>query len=166
MQDFLAFRRMMTPVIIQVVFWIGVIACIVGGVDTILKSGDSSIKMSSGLATLILGPIAVRIFCELLILFFRMNETLTDIRNMIEIQGNFAKPAPERSPSSEVFSTKPFAMASVKDAATSTSPSGSSVKEESEEKKPKLQFKTKEEYEKWKAERMKQVQEKGNETGN
>jgi len=29
----------------------------------------------------VLGPIVVRIYCELLILLFRMNETLTEIRN-------------------------------------------------------------------------------------
>ncbi len=34
-----------------------------------------------GFFAMLLGPIAVRIYCELLIIFFRMNETLTDIRN-------------------------------------------------------------------------------------
>jgi hypothetical protein len=34
-----------------------------------------------GLGTMVLGPVIVRIYCEVLILFFRMNETLTDIRN-------------------------------------------------------------------------------------
>ena len=34
-----------------------------------------------GLLTLFLGPLIVRVYCEVLILFFRINTTLTDIRN-------------------------------------------------------------------------------------
>jgi hypothetical protein len=147
MNDFLTFRRMMTPVIIQVIFWIGVIACVLSGIGAILSAGNSSIKLSYGIATLILGPIAVRIFCELLILFFRMNETLTDISKSIGYEKLIQK-TPEIKPSDEVLSTK-----------TSET---STVKEEPEAKKPKLQFKTKEEYEKWKAERMKQPSDKDN----
>ena len=30
--DFWAFRRMITPMIIQVIFWIGVITCVIGGI--------------------------------------------------------------------------------------------------------------------------------------
>jgi hypothetical protein len=32
---------------------------------------------------MILGILATRIYCELLILFFRINETLTDIKNIL-----------------------------------------------------------------------------------
>jgi hypothetical protein len=36
-----------------------------------------------GLLFLVPGPLVVRIHCELLILLFRMNETLTEIRNSL-----------------------------------------------------------------------------------
>ena len=39
-----------------------------------------------GLVILIGGPIVVRITCEVIILFFRMNETLTDILNDLNQQ--------------------------------------------------------------------------------
>ena len=99
MRDFLAFRRMITPVVIQIVFWIGVAACVVAAAIFMLgaftpgtlgapgyRSADQAatgqlIDLAGGLAILIFGPIAIRIYCELLILMFRMNETLTDIRD-------------------------------------------------------------------------------------
>ena len=40
--------------------------------------------MLTGLLLLFLGPLAVRIWCELLLLLFRMNETLADIKLDLE----------------------------------------------------------------------------------
>jgi hypothetical protein len=37
-----------------------------------------------GVLVLILGPVAVRIYCEILIIFFRINETLTEIKHTLE----------------------------------------------------------------------------------
>lgn len=75
-KDFLLFRRMLTPMIIQVLFWLGIVACIISGIGNMIH-GD----WINGLEILFLGPLIVRVFCELLILFFRMNETLTDIKD-------------------------------------------------------------------------------------
>lgn len=76
MRDFLLFRRMLTPILLQIIFWLGVIACIVSGIAGLFRR-----EWINGLEIILLGPIMVRIFCELLILFFRMNETLTEIKN-------------------------------------------------------------------------------------
>lgn len=85
MDDFLKFRKMITPAIIQVLFWVEVaIVVIVALVMMALSFGPYGGGISTflaGLLTLVLGPVAVRIYCELLILFFRMNETLTEIKD-------------------------------------------------------------------------------------
>jgi hypothetical protein len=82
MNDFLAFRRMITPVIIQIIFWIGAIGFFIGGIVTIVTSNDGEAgQIAGGIILIILGPLVVRIGCEMLILFFRMNETLTEIKN-------------------------------------------------------------------------------------
>lgn len=85
MDDFLKFRKMITPAIIQVLFWVGVGFTVLGGLITIGTSfgryGGGVATFIAGLLILILGPVVVRIYCELLILFFRMNETLTEIKN-------------------------------------------------------------------------------------
>jgi hypothetical protein len=85
MDDFLKFRKMITPVIIQILFWAGVVGAVLGGLITMATSfgryGGGAGTFLVGLLTIILGPVVVRIYCELLILLFRMNETLTEIKN-------------------------------------------------------------------------------------
>ncbi len=86
MSDFWAFRTMVTPVIIQVLFWVGVIVCIVAGLVMIGMGiklpGDQMVL--KGVLLAILGPLGVRIYCEILIVFFRINETLTEIKHALE----------------------------------------------------------------------------------
>jgi Na+-driven multidrug efflux pump len=90
MKDFLSYRRMVTPYIIMVVFWLAVALLIVGLVisSVAILAGDSSDSSILGLCVmwpigLPLGILVIRIYCELLILFFRMNETLTEIKNTL-----------------------------------------------------------------------------------
>ena len=76
MKDFLFFRKMITPVIIQILFWIGVAFAVIGGIVAIFTTG-----FLYGLGMIVLGPVVVRIWTELLIVLFKVNDTLTDIRN-------------------------------------------------------------------------------------
>jgi len=99
MGDFLAFRKMITPVFIQIIFWIGVVACVIGGIVFMVSGGPSYYGYSSGgsnvlagLLILIFGPLYVRVICELMILFFRMNDTLTEIKRVLERQVPAAYP--------------------------------------------------------------------------
>ena len=104
--DYLFFRRMITPLIIQFLFWSTTILLVCAGIYQIVDglipqnraivtssgflgetrttySGDKKIDLRevvAGFLTMTMGPVLLRIYCELLILFFRMNETLTDIR--------------------------------------------------------------------------------------
>ncbi len=79
LKDFLLFRRMLMPVLLQILFWLAVIISIIAaGVD--FFHGE----WLTGFEILIFGPILSRIVCELFILFFRMNESLTDIRNRMK----------------------------------------------------------------------------------
>jgi hypothetical protein len=85
LSDFLSFRRMITPLIIQILFWAGVIISVIAGLIMIISGATSDYggggEVLIGLLIIVIGPFAVRIWCELLILFFRMNETLSEIRN-------------------------------------------------------------------------------------
>jgi len=73
--EFITFRKMITPVIIQVIFWLGVIVCVIGGLGSLLGG-----RALYGLGLIVLGPILVRIECELLILLFRIHDAVQDIR--------------------------------------------------------------------------------------
>ena len=81
--DFLTFRKMITPTIIQIIFWIGIVLCVVGGIVGIVVGAvqNTASGVLYGLVTLIIGPLVVRIYCELLILMFRMNDSLTEINS-------------------------------------------------------------------------------------
>jgi membrane associated rhomboid family serine protease len=86
MEDFLQFRKMITPVIIKILFWIGVAVCVIGGLVYMIAMISSRAALAGvfgGLLFMFLGPVMVRIYCELLILFFRINDTLTEIRNVV-----------------------------------------------------------------------------------
>jgi hypothetical protein len=86
MKDFLAFRTMVTPVIIQALFWVGVIICVVVGLVFIVGGANLGLSkpIVKGVLLLIFGPLGVRIYSEILIIFFRINETLTEIKHTLE----------------------------------------------------------------------------------
>ncbi len=89
MQDYISFKRMITPIIIQIVFWVAVAVVIIAGVITIVQ-GDQPLL---GLALIIFGPIVVRIYAELLMLMFRINDTLTEVSNTLrQIENNTRAP--------------------------------------------------------------------------
>lgn len=85
MNEYLTFRRMITPAIIQVIFWIGVAVSVLAGLFAIITALSYGAPLGAliGLLYMIVGPLVIRIYCELLILFFRMNESLTDIKNSL-----------------------------------------------------------------------------------
>ena len=97
-KNFLSFERMITPVIIKVLFYIGLVVSVIGGIVVFIGSviagfmdgGVGAILLGliggliGGILTVFLGVLATRIYAELLILFFRINETLTDIKGLLQ----------------------------------------------------------------------------------
>ncbi len=77
MKDFLTFKKMITPMIIQVLFWIGVVVVVIGGFISMFSSGG----FWKGLLMVLIGPIAVRLWTELLIVVFSINDSLRIIKN-------------------------------------------------------------------------------------
>lgn len=93
MGDFLRFRRMLTPVLIQVVFWLGVLGVIGVGIFNLI---DGEILL--GLAAILIGPIVVRVQTELLIVLFRMHSALQDIARAVEQPGGGVMTGPAVAP--------------------------------------------------------------------
>lgn len=85
MGKFLKFEKMITPIFIQITFWIGFVASIISGfvlfISGITGSSGGAFKMFLGLIILIMGPIAVRIYSEMLIVIFKIQSTLIEIRD-------------------------------------------------------------------------------------
>ena len=82
----LDFRIMLAPWLIRAAFVLGVVASGIGGsvrlVDGVV--GADWDEAVFGLGVLVLGPIVIRLVCEYSILFFRINETLNDVKGLIK----------------------------------------------------------------------------------
>ena len=78
MEDFLTFKKMLSPIIIQIVYWLATIASILWGIALVI-AGDFK-----GYLLIFLGPIIARICCELLIVVFSINDRLQDIQNILK----------------------------------------------------------------------------------
>ena len=78
MNDFLTFKKMITPIVIQVIFWLMILVCFIGAIISFAQGTGASVL--SGLFMLILGPIFVRVYCELIIVVFRVRDLLEDIK--------------------------------------------------------------------------------------
>lgn len=90
MGKFLKFERMITPLIIQLIFWIGFLGSILGGISLIgfgfiAQSGDW-MQIVGGVLSILIGPIIIRVYCEILIVVFKMQGALIDIRDLMKNQ--------------------------------------------------------------------------------
>jgi hypothetical protein len=74
--EFLSFRKFVTPAVIQVVFWLGILANL-GWSIWIMTTGGINILV--GFIAIFLGSLLVRVYCELIILLFRIYDSLRGI---------------------------------------------------------------------------------------
>jgi len=65
---------MITPMIVQVLFWMAVLFSIIVGIFDFVHG-----KYLYGFEILIFGPLLARIAAELIMIFFRMNDSLNEI---------------------------------------------------------------------------------------
>ncbi|MBB86305.1 MAG: hypothetical protein CMP06_03240 [Xanthomonadales bacterium] len=82
MRQVLFFDSMVTPRIITVVYWLLLFSVVWSGVGFMFIGfgGFSFGKFLLGLCIMGGGALGARIWCELLIVLFKMNEALQDIR--------------------------------------------------------------------------------------
>ena len=80
MGKFLSFDKMITPIFIKIAFWIGVVFSLIAGVGSLISGMVASnfgfMQIMLGLLIILVGPIVVRVYCELLIVLFKMHESM------------------------------------------------------------------------------------------
>ncbi|MDA0668289.1 MAG: DUF4282 domain-containing protein [Planctomycetota bacterium] len=88
MGNFLNFEKMITPTVIQILLCIGVVGSIILGLINIVGGANAQYggggMVFGGLMWILLGPIVTRVYCELLIVIFSVNDTLTEIKNLLK----------------------------------------------------------------------------------
>ncbi len=82
MGDFLRFEMMITPILIQVLFWLAVAAIVITGIVMIVSREGPLI--AGGILVIIFGPIVARIYAEILIVLFKINDHLRQIQHNTE----------------------------------------------------------------------------------
>lgn len=78
MRDLFHFDSMLTPKIITFVYWLLLLFAVISGLGTMF-SGFNGMSFGSflmGLATIVGGAVFARIWCELLIVLFKIHENM------------------------------------------------------------------------------------------
>ena len=75
-KDFFFLDKMLTPRVITFIYWLMLLAVVIGGVIYMFTA-----SFFTGLFGLLAGLVGVRSWCELAVIFFKMNEALQVIRN-------------------------------------------------------------------------------------
>ena len=78
MWDILTFRRMVTPTLLQLLFWLGMILCILTGIIHLFKH-----QPLLALWWLVVAPLILRVLVELMMCLFAINNQLNDLRHLL-----------------------------------------------------------------------------------
>lgn len=80
---FLNFDSMVTPKIITVIYWLSIVAVVIGGIMSMFAGweGFTFGSFLMGLGIIVGGILMTRIYCELFIVIFKINQNLSKIAN-------------------------------------------------------------------------------------
>ena len=79
MQDLLGFDKMVTPIIIRFLYFLGLVGVLVLSVVSLFLG-----RILMGIGVLVVGAIMVRVYSELLILLFRIHDNLVSINQQMK----------------------------------------------------------------------------------
>jgi hypothetical protein len=81
MSAFLSFDKLITPSVIKVVYWIGIAVIIIFGiVGAIAGLKESALAPLGAIIGVIVGLFVWRVYCELIMLWFKIHDELAGIR--------------------------------------------------------------------------------------
>jgi len=86
-KEFVSFDKMITPAVIKIVFWIGiafsVLMALISFGSAFTEQGSAANFILSFMILLV-GPLLVRIYCELIMLGFKMVQSLGEINEKLD----------------------------------------------------------------------------------
>jgi hypothetical protein len=82
MKSIFTFDSMLTPKLVTILYWLLIAASIITGLTTIFAGyyGVTAESVIMGLLTIVGGMLAARIWCELMIVIFKINDNLQALR--------------------------------------------------------------------------------------
>lgn len=86
-KSFLNFDKFVTPSLVAIIYWLGLICVLVAGLGMIFTAfsvfGGGLKQVLTGILFIVFGALMVRIFCEAIMLSFRIYGRLTEIRDLL-----------------------------------------------------------------------------------
>jgi hypothetical protein len=86
MFDILTFRRMIAPAVVETLFDVACLVAVVAGIATVVAGirhhQGRAVEIMVGFAIVIFGPLIARLYCERLILAFRIHDSLTEVERL------------------------------------------------------------------------------------
>lgn len=86
--SFWTFDKMVSPTIIQVIFWIGIGLIVLSALGQFIMALDNRYgggeQMVVAVGTLLIGPLVWRVYCELMIVIFRIHTTLRGVNDRLD----------------------------------------------------------------------------------
>ncbi len=83
-RDVLFFDAMLTPKVVTLVYWLLLVTAVIAGLGSMFYMGFQYMTFGTfvrGLAITVGGAIGARIWCELVIVLFKLNENVQRIAN-------------------------------------------------------------------------------------
>ncbi|MGC9456262.1 MAG: DUF4282 domain-containing protein [Halothiobacillaceae bacterium] len=80
MRDIFFFDSMLTPKIITFIYWLLLVMVLIAGLGAMFSTGGLG-GFLSGLVGILIGTVLVRVWCELMIVIFKINDNL---RRMVD----------------------------------------------------------------------------------
>ncbi|SCY97142.1 DUF4282 domain-containing protein [Alkaliphilus peptidifermentans] len=84
-KNLLCFDKMITPTLIRILFFLGIGFSVFIGFSFIIRGMNAyfggGLLVLMGIIILIISPILIRVYCELMIVIFKIHESLLEIRN-------------------------------------------------------------------------------------
>lgn len=88
LKKLLSFDEFITPAIIKILYYISAVIVIIWGLYLLFTSfgyfGSGVSQLIAGLLTIIIGPVLVKVYFEILIVLFKIYEKLSIITNKLE----------------------------------------------------------------------------------
>lgn len=81
MRDILSFDKMLTPKLITFVYWLLLLLSVLLGLGVMFHDGLTFSSFLLGLVSFVASAVGSRVWCELLIIFFKMNEALQALKD-------------------------------------------------------------------------------------
>jgi uncharacterized protein DUF4282 len=83
-RDVFYFDSMLTPKVVTLVYWLLLLTALIAGIGSMFYTGFQYMSFSTFLRALAItlgGAIAARIWCELMIVLFKLNENIQRMAN-------------------------------------------------------------------------------------